>query len=394
MTEERTAFADAVVVAAGASRRMGGIDKLDVSLAGRPLLAWSVEAMAAAASVGGVVVVVAADRVDALRGTDWLARTGARVVAGGQNRSESVLAGVRASDAEVVLVHDGARPLASPALADAVARAALTHGAAIPVTPVVDSLKSVDGQAVTGAIEREGLAAAQTPQGARRALLLEAFAAAGGHPFSDEAGLLHAHGVEVATVPGEVANIKITRPDDLELVRGVAVARATAVGLAGGAFAPTGLGQDSHQFGRHDGLWLGGLLIADAPRLHGHSDGDVALHAVATALLSAAGSGDLGRLFPSDDMGTAGSASAELLRAALAQAAAAGWSPSSVQLSLLGARPRLGGARLEAMRVSIAGLLGIDSAAVSVTASSGNLIGAEGGGRAISATALVSVVRT
>lgn len=387
MTEERAPFADAVVVAAGASRRMGGTDKLDVSLAGRPLLAWSVEAMAAATSVGRVVVVAAADRVDALRRADWLGRTGARVVAGGQNRSESVLAGVRASDAEVVLVHDAARPLASPALADAVAHAALAHGAAIPVTPVVDSLKSVDGQAVTGAVERDGLAAAQTPQGARRALLLEAFAAAGGRPFSDEAGLLRSHGIEVATVPGEMANIKVTRPDDLELVRAVAVART------GGALVRTGFGQDSHQFGRHDGLRLGGLLIADAPRLHGHSDGDVALHALATALLSAAGSGDLGRLFPSDDMAIAGAASAELLRAALAETGAAGWTPASVQLSLLGARPRLGGARLDAMRTSIAGLLGIDPAAVSVTASTGNLSGAEGTGRAISATALVTVVR-
>ena len=380
-------FADAIVVAAGASSRMGGADKLLADVGGRPLLAWSVEAMAAAQSVRRVIVVAAPAQVGVLTEADWLHAIDATVVGGGQTRSQSVLAGLNASAADVVLVHDGARPLVTPALADAVAHAAVQHGAAIPAVPLSDSLKSTDGEAVLGSVERGGLALAQTPQAARRRLLLDAFAAAGDRSFTDEAGLLEAHGVRVVTVPGEVGNIKVTRVDDLEVVRAMAAVRS------GSTLAQTGFGRDNHQFGRGDGLWLGGVLISDAPRLHGHSDGDVALHALSTALLSAAGMGDVGRLFPATDAATAGAPSSKLLRETVAQLAAAGWRPASASIALLGARPRLGGRRLDEMREVIAGLLGLAVDGVAVTASTGNLSGDEGSGRAISATALVSVAR-
>jgi len=378
-------FADAVVVAAGASRRMGGVDKLDAEVGGKPLLAWSIGAMKAARSVRRVIIATNSERMVSLAREPWFADTGATLVAGGVERSDSVRAGVGAADAEVVLVHDGARPLVSPALVDAVAAAAAKHGAAIPVVPVADSLKAtIDGH-VGAAVDRDGLTAAQTPQGARRGLLLEAFDAAAGRSFTDEAGLLQASGIDVYAVPGEVSNLKVTRTDDLDLVRAIAAGRSAAT-------TRTGFGQDGHQFGRLDGLWLGGLLIAEAPRLHGHSDGDVVLHALTTALLSAIGAGDLGRLYPPGDAKTAGIGSAEMLARAVGLLAADGWRPASVGASLVGARPRLGAARLDQMRARIAELLAIDPGLVSVTASTGNLSGAEGSGRAISATALVSVV--
>jgi 2-C-methyl-D-erythritol 4-phosphate cytidylyltransferase/2-C-methyl-D-erythritol 2,4-cyclodiphosphate synthase len=377
-------FADAVVVAAGASRRMAGTDKLDADLGGRPLLAWSIAAMKEARSVRRVIVVANAERLDDLARRPWFAQTGATLVAGGKERSDSVRAGVGAADAEVVLVHDGARPLVSPALADAVAAAAAEHGAAIPVVPVADSLKATSGGHIGAALARDGLTAAQTPQGARRQLLLDAFDGAAGRPFTDEAGLLQAHGVDVVAVAGEVANVKVTRPQDLELVRLIAAGRAAAL-------TRTGYGQDSHQFGRQDGLWLGGVHIPEAPRLHGHSDGDAALHAITTALLSAIGAGDIGRLFPAGEKSTAGIGSAEMLAKAVALLDAAGWRPASLGVSIVGARPRLGAARLEQMRQRIAELVDVAPAEVSVTASSGNLSGAEGSGRAVSATALVAV---
>ncbi|MDQ3938274.1 MAG: 2-C-methyl-D-erythritol 2,4-cyclodiphosphate synthase, partial [Chloroflexota bacterium] len=299
-------LADAVIVAAGASRRMGGVDKLDAAVLGRPLLAWTVEQMSLASCVRRLILVARREQVGRLRDSAWIAESGAEVVAGGEQRSDSVLAGVRAADAPVVLVHDGARPLVSPALADAVALAAAKHGAAVPVVPVNDSLKRVSGGALTGSVERSGLCRAQTPQGARRKLLLAAFERARGASFSDEAGLLENHGVTVATVAGESANLKVTEPADLELVRAVVASRS------GGAESRLGTGQDSHPFGPADGLWLGGVLFADAPRLYGHSDGDVALHALASALLSAAGVGDLGRLFPAGEPATAGAPSSQL----------------------------------------------------------------------------------
>ncbi|HUR16424.1 MAG TPA: 2-C-methyl-D-erythritol 4-phosphate cytidylyltransferase, partial [Candidatus Limnocylindrales bacterium] len=154
-------FADAVIVAAGASSRMGGLDKLTETLLGRPLLQWSVDALSAAESVARLIVVARADRVEELTAATWL--RGATVVPGGDRRSDSVRAGVDAATADVVLVHDGARPLASSSLADAVARAAAEHGAAVPAVAVVDSLKRAADGRLTDSVWRDGLVRAQTP---------------------------------------------------------------------------------------------------------------------------------------------------------------------------------------------------------------------------------------
>jgi len=381
-------FADAIVVAAGASRRMGGTDKMGAPLAGRPLLAWTLEAIAGSSAVRHIVVVAAPERVAGLAAADWMRDLHARVVPGGARRQESVAAGVAEVDAEVVLVHDGARPLVSSALVDRVAVAARTFGAAIPVRPIAETVKRVEDGFVGGTVPRAGLVTAQTPQGVRRELLLEVLAArpaSGADEYTDEAALLEAAGIPVAIVEGEADNLKITEAGDL--------ARAEAI--IEGRYGPlrVGHGRDSHPFGPGEGLALGGIVIAEAPRLHGHSDGDVAIHAVADALLGAIGAGDLGRLFPAGEASTAGIASGLLLADAVVRAAEAGWRPRQLDLLIVGARPRLGGARLDAMRDVLAGLLGLAPEAVSVRASTGNLDGPEGAGRSVSATALVSVLR-
>jgi 2-C-methyl-D-erythritol 2,4-cyclodiphosphate synthase len=154
----------------------------------------------------------------------------------------------------------------------------------------------------------------------------------------------------------------------------------------------TGFGSDRHPFGPGDGLWLGGVEIADAPRLHGHSDGDAALHAVAGALLGAAALGDLGELFPADERTARGTASAVLVRDVVARLAAEGWQPSAIDLTIRAARPRLA-PRLPAMREAIASLLGVAAAEVSVKASTGNLSGDAGAGRIVEAEAVATVVR-
>jgi len=380
-------FADAVIVAAGTSQRMAGTDKLLADLGGRPVLRWALDSMAAAPSVRDIVVVAAPDRVPELSALPWLQALGARVVAGGERRQDSVAAGVRATDAEVVLVHDGARPFVGASVVEAVAAAAREHGAAIPVLPVVDSLKRVEAGAIVATAPRQGLFSAQTPQGARRDLLLSAAEAlaAGSEEFGDEAELLARYGVSVTTVAGDPANLKLTVPADLELARTLAAGRTGAPRV--------GFGTDSHPFGPEMGLWLGGIEIPDAPRLAGHSDGDAVLHAICDALLGVAGLSDLGRTFPASDPATRGIAGADLVREVVKQAASAGWEPVSVDATVLGARPKLGGTRLDAMREAICGLLDLNKDAVAVKASTGNLSGDEGAGRVISATAIVSVVR-
>jgi len=280
-------LADVVVVAAGASRRMEGIDKLLAPIAGRPMLAWTLEALAASPVVDRIVVVASAANIGEISGAPWVPDRVSRVVPGGDRRQASVAAGVEAlregaasaSSDRVVLVHDGARPLVSGALIEAVARAADRHGAAIPVVPVPETVKRVAGELVAETVDRSDLVTAQTPQGVRAGLLeraYEQFPPEGPETWTDEAALLEACRIPVHVVPGDPDNIKVTQPADLRRVESM---------VAGARGPRVGIGHDSHPFGPGTPMALGGIVIDGAPRLYGHSDGDVALHALADALL-------------------------------------------------------------------------------------------------------------
>jgi 2-C-methyl-D-erythritol 4-phosphate cytidylyltransferase/2-C-methyl-D-erythritol 2,4-cyclodiphosphate synthase len=379
---------------------MAGTDKLEAVVGGRPLLAWTLDAIRAAGCIDRLVLVTAPGRAESLRDSPWLPADvrdpggSTAVVAGGATRHASAAAGVRWLDAvdpsgrdRPVLVHDGARPLVSAALVSAVVAAVERYGAALPVLPVVETLKRVGDGLVLETVDRSTIAAAQTPQGARRGVLLDAWIAYppdGPIQFTDEAALLEACRIPVHAIPGEPANLKVTLPDDL---RRVEQALTPAVAQAG---VRVGFGDDSHPFGPGLGLRLGGIEIPAAPRLAGHSDGDVVLHAVADALLGAGGLGDLGRQFPADARTPKGVASETLLREVVARLAASGLRPGTVDVLVIAARPRLG-TRLDAMRDAIALLLGIGPERVNVKASTGNLAGDEGAGRSISARAVATV---
>jgi 2-C-methyl-D-erythritol 2,4-cyclodiphosphate synthase len=429
---------EAVVVAAGASSRMGGLDKLEAELEGRSVLRWSVEALAAA-GVGRIVIVTSPARIATIAAAGWLPDSVVAVVAGAERRQESVAAGVAAlaeavaetRDAApegddttarpsrrttpvdpVILVHDAARPLVSPELVRAVAAATATYGAAIPVLPVTETLKKLDGERVGATVDRANVVAAQTPQGVRRSLLERAYAAYppdGPETWTDEASLLEACRIAVHAISGEATNLKVTVPVDLERARamldgGLVPGRPAMPAISGGperarsgapaAFLPpgrVGLGTDNHPFGPGEPLVLGGLQIAGAPRLVGHSDGDVAIHAVADALLGAAGLGDLGRLFPADSRTPAGIDSKVMLGAVAEKVRAAGWAPVNLDMTIVASRPRLA-KLLPEMAQTIAAILGLDPRAVNVKASTGNLEGSEGAGRSISASAIVWLV--
>ncbi len=379
-----------VVVAAGQSTRMDGMDKLATEVAGRPLLAWTLRAVAEARSVERIVIVAAADRVATISAMAWLPGKVVDVVAGGDRRQESVHAGFVAFDRllsdeqGVVLVHDAARPLVDPSLIDAVASATAEYGAAIPVVPVVETLKRIDGDLVGTTVERNGLGAAQTPQGVRRDIFRAAwarYAADGPRTFTDEAALLEACDRPVRVVAGDASNLKVTRPGDLAGV---------AAMLTGSGRRRSGIGHDSHPFGPGEPLILGGVEIPGAPRLLGHSDGDAVLHAVADALLGAAGLGDLGRLFPADERTPRGIAGASLIEEVVRRLAEHGWRATGVDLTVIAARPRLE-RYLDLMRASIGSMLGLDPGAVNVKASTGNLDGPEGAGRSVSALALATI---
>lgn len=390
---------DAVIVAGGESRRMAGVDKLVAPLLGRPVLAWSIEAVAGP-DIDRIIVVAPGERL-AWLSAEPLLRDRIEIRPAGPRRQESVAAGVQATSAPLVLVHDGARPLATPHLAARVALAAGRFGAAIPVVPVVETVKRLgrgrhlDGRRVAGTVPRESLALAQTPQGFRRELLEGAWSERppdGRATWSDEAALLEEVGVAVHAIPGESTNLKVTVPEDLGRAASILAARLGEIGPAAASWR-TGFGQDSHPFGPEWGMALGGIHIAEAPALLGHSDGDVALHAVADALLGAAALGDLGRLYPAAEPSTAGIASSRLLGDVIALLGRSGFEPRGVDVTIVGARPHLGSSRLEAMRATIAKVLGLPLEQVSVKASSGNLGGDEGAGRMLSARAVATIQR-
>lgn len=396
--------ADVVVVAAGSSERFGS-DKLEAIVGDRPLLAWTIDRLASSAQVERIVVVTSAGRIERVRNAPWLSPKVVEVLVGGARRQDSVAAGIAAIGRlvsvapdeavdRVVLVHDGARPVVTAGLVEAVIEAVRIHGAAVPVVSIAETVKRVgaDGR-ILETIDRAGLASAQTPQGAtlgafRRALREQA--REGSREYTDEAALLEACNITVHAIPGEPTNLKVTMPADLARVEALLGARSLDGAAGQGIPAPSrvGYGSDSHPFGPAMGLALGGVVIEQAPRLHGHSDGDVVLHAVADALLGAAGLGDLGRIFPAGPATPAGIVSTELVAEVLRRVTAAGYAVASLDCTIVAGRPRLA-ARLPTIAARIAELLSIDASAVNVKASTGNLDGMEGAGRGMSATVIV-----
>lgn len=227
-------FASAVVVAAGKGERFGQAGKVLVPLLGRPALAWTLDALDQGETVDEVVIVAGEHTRNAIAALvangPWpKVRT---IVAGGDRRQDSVLAGLRATARRaVVLIHDAARPLATAAQFDACARLARETGAAIVARPVPDTLKLVHGDLIEATVPREGLWAAQTPQGFSRELVLAAFASPAGQvgDFTDEASLLEALGHPVRVIRSEGLNLKITLPEDVPVAE--ALLRARLVGI-------------------------------------------------------------------------------------------------------------------------------------------------------------------
>jgi 2-C-methyl-D-erythritol 4-phosphate cytidylyltransferase / 2-C-methyl-D-erythritol 2,4-cyclodiphosphate synthase len=381
----------AIVVAAGRSTRMG-TDKLWADLWARPTWRWSVEAFLAAPGLDRLALVVPADAIGRFADEMPLdAGDRCLVVAGGEGRADSVIAGIWAltgsghDDETVVLVHDAARPAVTTELIAAVAGAAMTAPAVVPIVPVVDSLKRVRGDRVVAAVEREEVAAAQTPQAARLGALRAAIeeSHAWGRPITDDAGALAAAGTPVHVVPGDPANRKLTEPGDIVTMRAVLAARASPID-APSRGAPDGVrfgvGFDAHRLTAGRPMRIGGVAFPDEPLgPEGHSDGDAVLHALIDALLGAARLGDVGALFPPGDAAWAGVDSADLVRRAVEKVTARGWRVTGADVAVAVARPSIA-PRREAISDRIAELLGVDASLVSVKGTTSDGLGVSGGG--------------
>lgn len=376
-----------IVVAAGSGTRLGaGGPKAFVGIDDRSILRHALHGVFAAPAAQ-VIVVAPGDRVgDALTQAQDAAgdrRDLVTVVAGGSTRQQSVAAGLAAvwGDVENVLVHDAARALTPPAVFERVCDA-LDAGAdaVVPVLPVVDTIKRVAGTAVIEAVDRAPLAAAQTPQGFRRAVLEAAYATAGSE-FTDDAALVQAHGRPVTTVAGDELAFKITTAADLARARAVLAPPAVA--------APrVGVGTDVHAFGGDGALWLAGLEWPGERALSGHSDGDAVAHAIVDALLSAAGLGDIGTHFGVDRPEFAGAHAEAFLSHTRGLLAGAGWRIGNVSVQVQANRPRFAARRTEAEAVLSAAL----GAPVSVAATTTDGLGFTGAGEGVQAVAVAVVL--
>jgi len=362
-----------LLLAAGSSTRFGGANKLLASLpSGDTVLRSSYRAFAEHPRVDSVGLVGSAQILDHLSGMDLLF-----AVEGGSSRPESCRVGLElAPQGSLVLVHDAARPFVSRQLIDKIIEAAETHKAAIPATPLTDTIKRVENGKVASTLDRARLFRAQTPQAAYREQLIEAYQAA--TDATDEASALEAAGVPVYVVPGEETNVKITTVDDLP---------------TGNLTPAVGYGFDIHAFSEDPSrrLLLGGVCFDGERGLEGHSDADVVLHALTDALLGAVGGGDIGQLFPNTDPAYAGADSLLFLRKAIEIVAENGGKISSADITLLAETPKLGDNR-EKIRQIISQELCIPQRRVNIKATTMEGLGAIGRNEGIAAMAAVTIL--
>lgn len=372
-----------IVVAAGSGTRLGaGLPKAFVSVGGLTLLEHAVHAVNGMHSSAQLIAVVPEGRGDEVLALVRPLAPEVDVVEGGASRQASVAAGIAAlkESVQVVLVHDAARAFTPSEQFDAVVAAvdASAEGV-VPGLAVSDTIKRTDpASRVTETVDRSELVAVQTPQGFPREILVAAYRAAT-EEATDDAGLVAAIGHPVRIVPGDPLAFKITTPADL--------ARAEQL-FGGTAEQRIGLGTDTHAFGGEGELWLACLSWPGERGLAGHSDGDAVAHAIVDALLSAAGLGDIGSVFGTDDPRFAGARGEVFLAATRERLTEHGWRVSNVSVQLIGNRPRFSARRPEAERV-LAGILG---APVSVSATTTDGLGFTGRGDGVTAIATALVV--
>ncbi len=369
----------ALIVAAGKGERAGGCTpKQFAPLAGRAVLAHSIAAFERHPAIDEIVIVIAPEQEAEAR-----AAVGDRFfVTGGATRRASVRNGLDAiGSAARVLIHDAARPLLPATVIDRLLDALDDHAGAIPALPVADTLARMDG-ALGETVSRDGLIRVQTPQAFRFADVVAAHRDwPDDREATDDAQIVRAAGHSVAVVQGDAVLEKITHPADFA---------AAETRLSARTSVRTGLGYDVHRLVDGEELWLGGILIPHSQGLSGHSDADVALHALTDALLGTIAAGDIGQHFPPSDPQWRGASSDRFLCHAADLIDRSGGTISHVDLTIICEAPKIGPYR-DAMRARIADLLRVDLARVSVKATTTERLGFTGRGEGIAAQAVATI---
>lgn len=377
----------AVMVAAGQGSRMGlNYNKAFVPLMGRPMLLRTLDALERSGLYAGVAIVIGHD--DRPRLESMLAAEGRNVllVDGGDTRQMSVLNGLSAlpDDCEFVAVHDAARPFVTQEVLESTLASAVEYGTGVACTPVTDTIKRVDAQGgLECTLDRSLLRAVQTPQVFRLDVLRQAheWARAHGIDATDDSALVELSGHEVRLVAASdgARNVKLTTPDDLRYAD-----HALMSGVR------TGLGYDAHRLVSGRALVLCGVEIPFELGLLGHSDADVATHALIDALLGAAGLGDIGRMFPDTDMRYKDICSLELLREAVRRLGERNFAVVNCDITIVAQRPKLA-PYIDEMRRTLARELGVEPERVNIKGKTTEGMGFEGEGRGMSAKCVATL---
>lgn len=383
---QRTAV---VLVAAGRGLRAGtGGPKQYRQIGGVPVIFRAMEAFSTHRDVFAVQPVVNPDDgamfTAAVAGLKHEAPTN-----GGATRQASVLAGLEAlakHKPDIVLIHDAARPFVSEGVISRAIEAAGRTGAAIPVVAVTDTIKITgEGGDVEDTPDRARLRIAQTPQSFRFDVILEAHRRAakdGRSDFTDDAAIAEWAGLTVATFEGDVANMKLTTPEDF--VR----EEARLASLLGDI--RTGTGYDVHAFGDGDHLMICGVRVPHTKGFLAHSDGDVGLHALVDAILGALADGDIGSHFPPSDAKWKGASSDQFLKYAIERVTQRGGRIANLEVTMICERPKIGPLR-DTMRARIAEISGVDISRVAVKATTSERLGFTGREEGIAATASATI---
>ena len=377
----------AIVVAAGRSERMGGVEKIFATIDNKPLIAYSVDTFQRSPIIHSIVLVLTKDKVDI--GLDLVKKYNwtkvSAVCAGGTRRQDSVSEGLkRLGKADWVMIHDGARPCVTPDIIERGLEAACECGAAIPAMPAADTIKVVSPDSyVKDTPPRDKLWSVQTPQVFRFDIISDAHLKTKGN-VTDDASMVESLGHKVKVFKGSYTNIKVTTPEDLIIAEAIINHGSTGKELR------TGIGFDIHPLVKGRRLVLGGVELKFERGLDGYSDADVLVHAVIDALLGAAALGDIGKHFPDSDPKYKGISSITLLERIQTILNDNGIAIENIDATVICEKPRLA-THTDRMRANIAGALSIDTSQVSVKASTANGLGliAQGEGIAALAVALV-----
>ena len=406
-----------VIVAAGRGERAGGSrPKQYRDIAGRPVLARTLDAFLDHKAIGPVVTVIAEDAGSEFKKIGQLFDAKLECCIGGESRTQSVYAGLKALERhnlDAVMIHDGARPFVSDAQIDALVQALKSHEAVLPALPSTNALMRLDeNNTVDSAVNRDSIYAAQTPQCFQYKSIVDAYqachantrasgagmrleqdwkasgASLDGVPavaLNDDVAVAIQNDMTVFVIPGDPDNFKLTTPEDFQkaefMLKADKAVHASDI--------VTGQGYDVHRLEPADAMWLCGVKIEDSLGLVGHSDADVALHALTDAILGAAGAGDIGQHFPPSDAKWKNANSSQFVEHALSLLNEAGGHLNHADITIIGEKPKIGPHR-DAMKKRVAELLKLSINRVNIKATTTEGLGFTGRGEGLAAQAIVT----